>query len=226
MPDSADQALARYFQLDAADLAALNNKIGSGASLGDLIAGTDPVGSAYDQYLTDQAIASGESTMPRVTIAGSALAAGANQVLNLSYFTARKTEPINNIRSLSGGTAAGATPTLCRVGLYSVAANGDIALLAAIANDTTLWAGTFTHYTRALTAQFNKVAGIRYAWGQLCVTGATAPTFAGSVSGLVPNSAPRISATLAAQADLPANVANASLTYPTNGQLIYGELLP
>lgn len=226
MPDSADQALARYFQLDAADLAALNNKIGSGASLGDLIAGTDPVGSAYDQYLTDQAIAAGESTLPRVSIVSSAIAAGVNQVLNLSYFTARKTELIGNVRNLSGATAAGATPTLCRIGIYSVAANGDIALLAAIANDTTLWAATFTPYTRALTAAFQKIAGTRYAWGQLCVTGAAAPTFPGSVNGLVPNTAPRLSATLAAQADLPASVANASLTYPTNGSLLYGELLP
>lgn len=226
MPDSADQALARYFQLDAADLAALNNKIGSGASLGDLIAGTDPVGSAYDQYLTDQAIASGESTIPRISVAQSSLPAGANQVLNLTYFTARKTELIGNIRTLSGGTAAGATPTLCRVGIYSVAANGDIALLAAIANDTTLWATTFTHYTRALTAAFQKIAGTRYAWGQLCVTGATAPTFAGPVNGLTPNTAPRLSGTVAAQADLPANVANAGITYPLGGNMVYGELLP
>lgn len=226
MPDTADQALARYFNLDAADLVAINNKIGSGASLGDLIAGTDPVGSAYDQYLTDQAIAAGESTMPRVIMSGSGVSAGANQVLNLTYFTARKTEPVNNIKTITGGTAAGATPTLCRVGIYSVAANGDIALLAAIANDTTLWATTFTQYSRALTAQFNKIAGTRYAWGQLCVTGAAAPTFVGSPNQIIPNAVPRVGATLAAQADLPASVLNAGLTYPSQCSLIYGELLP
>lgn len=47
MPDSANQVLARYFNLDAADQAAIEAKVGAGLSLGDLLVGTDfPVGAS------------------------------------------------------------------------------------------------------------------------------------------------------------------------------------
>jgi len=171
-------------------------------------------------------LTSGESILPRLNIASTAVVAATSGTLFLSYFTAQKTESVGNLKSYTGGTAAGATPTLCRIGIYTVASNGDIALAGAIANDTTLWAASFTLYTRAITTPFTKTAGQRYAWGQLCVTGATAPTFAGTGNTLVPNSIPRVWGTLAGQTDLPASVANGSLTYPTTGSMVYGELLP
>ena len=101
--------------------------------------------------------------------------------VTFSFWTADKTEPINNVKVTTGGTAAGATPTLCRMGIYSVNAAGDLtALLAATANDTSLFAAANTVYTRALTTQFNKVAGQRYATALLVVTGAAMPKFIGA----------------------------------------------
>lgn len=114
---------------------------------------------------------------PRRELINSNAGAAASQTLMLTYFTARRTETINNMYIMSGGTAAAATPTICRMGVFSVADNGDITPLASIANDTSLFSATNTEYTRALTTPFAKVAGVRYACGVLVVTAVAAPSF-------------------------------------------------
>lgn len=118
----------------------------------------------------------GEYVPRRELINGNA-ATTVSGTLMLTYFTARKTEAINSLYMMSGATAAGATPTLCRAGVFSVADNGDITPLASIANDTALFIAANTEYTRALTSPFQKVAGVRYATGILVITGATMPSF-------------------------------------------------
>lgn len=177
----------------------------------------------YEPYDPDRLIA-GEATMSRRAIVAQTIATG-NQSLRLTYFTARKTETVTQVRLVSGTTAAGATPTLVRVGVYSVAGNGDLTLIASIANDTTLLAASSTGYTRALTAPFSKVAGQRYAVGTLVVTATTAPTLMGN--GFVSSEAgmpPKMGALVAAQADLPATITAA--TAVDSGQLHYTVLLP
>lgn len=141
----------------------------------------------------------------------------ASQRMNLHYFTAQKTEPITQIETATGATAAGATPTLCRVGVFSIAANGDGTLLAAIANDTAMWATIGLEYLRALTTTFNKVAGQRYAVGALCVTAAALPVLVGPTLAVATTSnngmalAPRIGGAITGQADLPATFLAASV---------------
>lgn len=165
----------------------------------------------------------GEETYSRLLTSTTATSVSGS--LHLTYFTARKTEDIGNVRATTGPVAAGATPTLCRMGFYSVAANGDIALLAACANDTTLFAAASTAYQRALTATFSKVAGIRYAFGILVVSGAALPSFPSvnlNVNLLV--GPPRLSGHVTGQADLPASVLNASVG--ANVRMYYGEALP
>lgn len=159
-----------------------------------------------------QLLSSGEEVFPRHCAAFTTVATGSGN-LRLSFFTARTTESITKVRLTSGSTAAGATPTLVRVGVYSVAGNGDITLEAAIANDTTLLAAATTEYERSLTATFNKVAGSRYAVGVLVVTAATAPTLQGTSAGgpSIAARAPRLTAFVSGQTDLPASVASASL---------------
>lgn len=172
------------------------------------------------------ALAVGEEVFSRLLVAASGHVV-ASGVVNFVYFTARKTEAITQVRNYSGGTAAAATPTLCRMGFYSVAANGDLALIAACASDTTLWASTFTGYTRALTAAFAKVAGARYAFAHLVVTGAATPTFAGhGINTFYPDgtSAPRLIGSIAAQTDLPASVLAASVA--VGGNRVYAVALP
>lgn len=184
-----------------------------------------PGSSTVAEPLDPDRLTVGEATMRRRDVSSNSVATGSG-TMRLGYFTARKTETVTQVRIASGTTAAGATPSLARIGVHSVAANGDITLIASTANDTTLFAAASTAYTRALTAPFNKVAGQRYAVGILFVTGATAPTTLGN--GVLPatenGTAPRLSAFITGLADLPAS-ALAAATLDT-GLVPYAVLLP
>jgi hypothetical protein len=134
-----------------------------------------------------------------------------NGQLRLTYFTARKTETVTQIRALVGTASVGAT--LARVGIYQESANGDITLIASTASDTALFASTGT-VTKALSASWSKTRGVRYAVGLLSVGTSTAPTFHGISTGLLTemNLAPRVSGLLSSQTDLPATVSDASVS--------------
>lgn len=153
----------------------------------------------------------GEETIPRLNASSSATMSSG--VLRLVFFTAAKTETITQLRVVVGSTPAAATPTLIRFGVYSVAASGDIALLASTPNDTTLLTVAQTSYSKALSAPWVKVAGTRYAIGGLVVTAAAAP----NLYGIVPLNTsemtldPRVAASVGSQADLPGSVLNASV---------------
>jgi len=194
---------------------------GSGTSaLSAATAGTDyldPTDATADELTT------GEATMPRRMVS-SQLAGSGNGNLRLTYFTARKTETITQVRTITGSTA-GVGPTLCRIGVYSVAGNGDLTLIASTANDTALWIGNGA-YTKSFSASFSKVRGTRYALATLVVGTSTAPTYTGCVS-LVSTEAgidPRISGFVASQTDLPASVSAGSIS--NTGHSAYAVLLP
>ncbi|HSD56026.1 MAG TPA: hypothetical protein VLA92_02635 [Candidatus Saccharimonadales bacterium] len=154
------------------------------------------------------AIATGEEVLPRLhSIGAQGLDAGS---VHLTYFTARKTETINNIRMLTDATPATGT-TLARMGIYSVDGGGNLALLAASANDVTIFDDAYSPYLKALTAPFAKVKGTRYAIGVL-FTGTTPPTITGmTVSGADSSLPPRLCGLLAGQTDLPANITAGSV---------------
>lgn len=171
-------------------------------------------------------LATGESTLERTDETSGNQSMGASGTLRLSYFTARKTEITTQVRQSTGQTAAAATPTLCRIGLYTVAANGDLALVASIANDTTLFATINTAYTRAWTVAYQKTAGQRLALGILVISAAAMPVMMGSS---VPDAAelalaPRLTGAVGGQADLPANIATGAVG--TSGSRIYTAILP
>jgi hypothetical protein len=158
----------------------------------------------------------------------------ANQLLRLTYFTSRKSETTTQVRVISGGTAAGATPSLVRIGLYLIdpsTQNGT--LVAATSSDTSVFATANTAYTRSWASPYAKIAGLRYALGILIVTAAATPTFTGQsyVTGN-PASAefalyPRKHAQLGSQSDLPSTFTNASLTASNgSGGRHYGVILP
>ncbi|XTP37072.1 hypothetical protein ACORG1_13020 [Mycobacterium sp. TJFP1] len=157
-------------------------------------------------------LTTGEATMSRNYVSSTACSTG-NEMLRLTYFTARKTETINSVRVPTGGTAAAATPTLCRIGIYSVDGSGNLTLVASTANDTALFAASNTAYTKTLSSPFSKVAGTRYAVGVLVVTGGTAPTLTGQ-SALHTgegDQAPKLFSTVLSQTDLPASVSAGSI---------------
>jgi hypothetical protein len=166
----------------------------------------------------------GEETFPRVCV--SSQATMTSQTLRLGYFTARKSFTVASMRFCTAGTAAGATPTLIRYGLYQAAANGDLTLVASTANDTALLAAQNTAYPKALSVAFPLVQGTRYAAGLLVVTGAAAPIVPavaiGAAEGLI---APRLQGTLAAQADLPLSIVDATFTTLSTTAVV-GALLP
>lgn len=188
------------------------------------IAGISPNSAAG--WWNDQQLVVGEESVPRhlATSGATTITSGA---MRLGFFTARKSETINNLTVTVGGVAAGATPTLVRWGIYEIAANGDGTLVAAIANDTAALAVIGTRYSRATLAPWAKVAGRRYAAGVLVVTGAATPQLAAWTTGAGYAwlaSAPRITGVLAGQTDLPASFADAALT--ASGTHPYVEMLP
>jgi hypothetical protein len=166
----------------------------------------------------------GEETQPRFgVIAAVAMTSG---ILRFTYLTARKTETTSSVRIVSG-TAAGASPTLVRAGVWAVQANGDLVPVATTPNDTTLLATASTPYTKGLSVPFAKVARTRYAVGVLVVTAQTAPTLGGAslTAGSDAAQAPRIAASLTAQTDLPAGtITSGSLASGTN--TVYAVLVP
>jgi hypothetical protein len=170
-----------------------------------------------------------EEALPRWLTRDNTLAA-ISQQLRLSFFTAQKTELIQSVRFATGSTASGASPTLVRVGVYSVAGSdgmGDLTLVASTPNDTTLLQTINTRYAKNLSAPWSKVAGQRYAIGILVVTSVTAPTFITMQTqsqASVFDVAPRLSAARSGQSDLPASI-NASNLVQVNG-IIWFDMLP
>lgn len=120
----------------------------------------------------------GEYVMPPM-LAASNLALTSGQ-LKLAGFTATRTERIGSLSTV-GTSPAGATPTLCRVGVWELdPITGVYTLVASSANDTSLWSTIATVRTSPLTgAPFLKVAGRRYMVGALCVTAAALPSIVG-----------------------------------------------
>lgn len=100
-------------------------------------------------------------------------------VLGLMYFTPLRDVSVTTVAFCTSGQAAGATPTRIRAAIYSTSGTDITAELANTANDTSLFASTYTAYTKALSATVNLVAGTQYALGLLVVSGATMPKLAG-----------------------------------------------
>lgn len=176
-----------------------------------------------DQVAANRVLSPAQETMPREYVDQNNVA-GLSGLMELTYFTAYRSQTVNSLRSYTGGTAAAATPTLCRMGLYSVAGNGDLTLIASTPNDTTVWAAANTAYTRAVSAPVSVTKGTRYAFARLVVTAATPPSWAAMGLALALNSvAPRLQGQLSGQTDLPASVTAASVN--TGSVRRFGELV-
>ena len=162
--------------------------------------------------LTSQ-VTTGEEVFSR-ELATSTSIASATGNLRVSYFTCRKGQTTTQVRIWTGGTAAAATPTVCRIGLYlaDAAGNGS-SLVASTTNDTALFAGTSTSYTKAWTSSYVMVAGQRYAVGALVVSGAATPTFLGTTGPAMAAeaaAAPALAGVVTGLSDLPASFSSAS----------------
>lgn len=160
----------------------------------------------------------GESVFDRSNVAIGTTST--TQVLKLVGFTARATQNISQVRVVTNSTAAAATPTLCRFGVYSRDSANLYTLIASTVNDTALFAAANTTYSKAFSTAFQKVAGVDYLIGMLIVSGAAFPTFCAPVASAAAPTAyatdvlgvfPQVSGQIAAQADLPATFAGATV---------------
>ena len=117
---------------------------------------------------------------------------GSTGMTRLTLFTPTRTLTVSQITTGTTSTAGvftSATGLNARMGLYTVAANGDLTLVAQTASDSTLWIAANTAYTRSFSttggypATYTLVAGTRYAAGfNLYASGGTitTPTIAGA----------------------------------------------
>lgn len=191
----------------------------------------------YSDIQIGNLLTTGEETIPRLACVSDAVAITTSATLRLTYFTARKTETVSNLAMATGsvGAGSGATPvapTRCQMCVFSVAANGDLTLLAVTTNDTTLFSATYTRYQKAVSGAtpFTKTRGVRYAFGVLVVTLGSIPTFLGTTIGnsinfgAIGGEIPVMSRSKAGQASVPSTITNASLV--NDSRMFYGEILP
>jgi hypothetical protein len=176
-------------------------------------------------YLASNALAVGESTLPRDIAQGVATAVSSGSV-RLTFFTATKSETTTQVRVISGNTAAAPTPTVVRFGLYRVEGNGTLTLVASTANDTSLLSAANTPYTVPWQSSHPKVAGQRYAFAVLVVSPATLPNFVGQSLNSVGEmfAAPMLAGQLAGQSDLLGSAPGNGIS--GSGSRIYAAILP
>lgn len=166
-------------------------------------------------------LAAGMETIPRLSaISNTVQTLGSN--LRLGLTTARRAETVTKVQMITGSTAAAATPTLIRAGIYYQEDNLSWTLVASTVSDTALLATAATLYTKNLSAPLNLVEGRRYALGLLVVTAVAAPTMYGAIlpTGLAALT-PMLGANITGQANLPATITNAAVIAGANGNLPY-----
>lgn len=159
-------------------------------------------------------LTTGEEVFDRQQV-GSTSIAMTSGILRGAYFTARKTELITQVRMWTGAVAAGATPSLVRVGVWEANDDGSLgSLVASTTNDTALLSAINTQYTKSFAASFRKMRGRRYFVGLLVVTAATAPQMTGATfgaQGSIFGQSPVLGLGLGGQADLPATLSTGSV---------------
>jgi lysophospholipase L1-like esterase len=133
-----------------------------------------------DLAISPEYVAVGEACLPPNAI-NNAISMTSGQMA-IGYFTALQTITINNIAAATGSTAAVATPTICRMGVYSVDGSNNLTLLAGTTNDTSLFAGAGTEYSRALSSAVTLTAGTQYAYGVLIVSASAMPNIMGQLA--------------------------------------------
>lgn len=142
-----------------------------------------------------------------------------------TYFTAEAALALTTMTYYCGSVAI-VGPTLIRYGLYTVAANGDLTLVASTPSDTTLLTATTTSYPKAFSAGYTLVPGQRYAGALITVQNTTAPSLLGgmitsgtngtaSIDSIVSDKW-RIHGISAALADLPSTYTEANIATATN----------
>ena len=165
----------------------------------------------------NEPLTSGVAIIPRWTcVANSQLYSG---VLNLTYWNSTVTQAAGHVETYVTGTASSGA-TYANVGIYAIASNGDLTLLASTGDvHTTIWAGQYTLYNTALTSTFSQQPGTSYALGVLAV-GTGLPGLAGAVPSGLEFIAPILHGVVSGLSTLPATVAHATIVQDPDGPLM------
>lgn len=168
-------------------------------------------------------------TTPRMLSSGTVTLA--NGTMLVTHFTAMLDKTVTTLQFYCVTAATFGGGALFRLGLCSVASNGDLTLLAATASDLTLIqsnGGTntkaFDGVTGTSPGSVAMVRGNRYA----IVVLATGMSSAGSIRGVALGAAgmtaraPRMAGSVAGQTDLPSSVVSASIS--NNANVLHVEL--
>lgn len=231
--NTATTAVVTVTQLDGTTLFTGTLQVNPGVGARTLNPVPDTFGGSADagrvSLHSTRYLSTGECVLGRDNNLATQAGAVASGVLHLTYFRSLKTESVANLGMIVGSVAAAATPTLCRMGLYEEdPATGDLTLVAAHASDTTLFASINTKYTKAVTTPYTRTAGKRYAFGVIVTSGATMPDFIGVTYGAAATmnteleTAPRVTARLTGQTDLPATITNANVGSTTTRLALQG----
>jgi hypothetical protein len=213
--------------VDAAILSHASTHSVGGAD--ELTLSTSQITNLDNQLFDIDVLTLGEASISRKAAIAN-LSYGTSGTMLLTYRKATKTETITKL-SMSCGTAAGATPTLVKMGVYSVDnTTGDLTLVASTASDTSVFSAANTSYEVTLASPWSKTAGTTYAYALLITTANTLPTVAGHshTSSTAINSilalSPRISGAVAAQTDLPSSVLSADVA--TSNRALWTHAIP
>lgn len=165
-----------------------------------------------------------------ISTATLAVTPGSAGTVRFTHFTPTRTITVSNITSSChpiAGVYTSATGVVAKMGLYTVASNGSVTLVASTANDTTLWTSTGIQADRALNTPYTLQAGQRYAAAAVlyCTGGTiTVPSMSGlQNSSSLMGAQPAIATTITSGAnsqDLPAG----PVTPSSVGQAVWFRL--
>lgn len=144
----------------------------------------------------------GIETLPRWGLAQQTFATGQ---LRISWFTSAVTRTITQMAFTPTTTAASGT-TLIRYGLYRLEQDNSATLVASTANDTTLLPTLNVESTKALSASYTVLAGVRYGAALVQVGGTVGTPIGLNTSTFAIAMLPLLATVLTSQTDLPATI--------------------
>jgi hypothetical protein len=161
-------------------------------------------------------VSSGLETFSRLFISSSnTLSTG---TLNVTYFTPGQTETVSNFGFGIGTAMIGGT--LAQAGLFTVAANGNLTLVARCAvGSASLFASGYNTavFDTTLVATYTLLRGTRYGYGLLQIGASTVPTAKGmTAAGNIVGVAPTIALQVSGQSSMPTTMNFGSLVACTN----------
>lgn len=144
-------------------------------------------------------------------------------VLHLTYFRASKSETITKVLTYIGG-GNGSGLTLTQIGVFSVAANGDLTLIASTDPAASLWTSQYTTYNTNFQSSWSKTAGNIYAVGLLAIGSAMPWQSVCQLFEVLAALPPRINGRVNSQSSMPSSVTSGSIT--TDYRMFMGAVLP